>query len=149
MIMDKQQLFVKMALNAWEANVKRAIALFNNFTDEELFQEVAPGKNRVIYLLGHLIAVHDMMLPLLGLGERQYLKLDEAFISNPDKLIKELSSPGELRTYWININDILLSRFNSLSPDEWFQKHVMISDEDFVKEPHRNRLSVLISRTNH
>jgi hypothetical protein len=149
MIMDKLQLSVRIALNAWEANVKRANAVFGKFTDEELMLEVAPGKNRVIYLLGHLIAVHDMLLPLLGLGERLYMQLDEAFISNPDKMIKELSSPGDLRTYWIIINDILLSRFNSLSPDEWFQKHTMISEEDFAKEPHRNRLSVLISRTTH
>jgi hypothetical protein len=149
MIMDKLQLSVRIALNAWEANVKRANAVFGKFTNEELMLEVAPGKNRVIYILGHLIAVHDMLLPLLGLGERLYLQLDEAFISNPDKMIKELSSPGDLRTYWININDILLNRFNSLSPDEWFQKHTMISEEDFAKEPHRNRLSVLISRTAH
>jgi len=86
--MDQQNLFVKMGLQAWEINTKRATALFSGFTDEGLFQEIAPGKNRVIYLLGHLTAVHDRMLPLLGLGERLYPQLDEAFISNPDEEIK-------------------------------------------------------------
>jgi hypothetical protein len=32
------------------------------------YQEVAPGKNRLIYLWGHLTAVHDAMLPLLVWG---------------------------------------------------------------------------------
>jgi hypothetical protein len=146
---DQQQLFVKMALNAWELNLKRATATFEGFTVEQLFEEVSPGKNRVIYLFGHLIAVHDMMLPLLGFGERKYPHLDEAFISNPDKVIKDLPSAEDLKTYWNNINEILAGHFNNLSAAEWFQKHTMITDEDFIKEPHRNRLSVLITRTNH
>lgn len=90
-----------------------------------------------------------MMLPLLGLGDRQYLQLDEAFITNPDKAITSPSSATGLRTYWANINSILSSKLNSLSVDEWFNKHTMISEEDFVKESYRNRLSVLLTRTNH
>jgi len=146
---DQQQLFVKMAMNAWDLNLKRATATFEGFTGEQFFYEVAPGKNRIIYLLGHLVAVHDMMLPLLGFGERRYTQLDEAFISNPDKVIKDLPSAEDLKTYWNNINEILADHFNNLSASEWFQKHTMITAEDFVKEPHRNRLSVLMTRTNH
>lgn len=36
-----------------------------------------------------------------------------------------------------------------LSPADWFAKHTAVSDEDFAKEPHRNRLNVLLSRTIH
>jgi len=88
-------------------------------------------------------------LPLLGFGARRYTQLDEAFISNPDKVIKDLPSAEDLKTYWNNINEILADHFNNLSASEWFQKHTMITDEDFVKEPYRNKLSVLITRTNH
>jgi uncharacterized damage-inducible protein DinB len=147
--MNKQDLFVKMALHAWEVNLKRVNATFNSLSDEQLFEEIAPGKNRVIYLLGHLTAVHDRMLPLLGFGNREYLQLDDAFISNPDKAIKDLPPPKELRTWWTNTNELLARHFSSLSSEDWFQKHTMMSDEDFVKEPHRNRLSVLLTRTNH
>ncbi len=147
--MNRDDLFIKMILHAWDLNVKRATKTFNGFSDEELFTEVAPGKNRVIYLLGHLVAVHDMMLPLLGLGERNYPQLDEAFIKNPDKEIADLPTVQELRIYWNDINMILEGYFKNLTPDEWLLRHTAVSEEDFAKEPHRNGLSIIINRTNH
>jgi hypothetical protein len=36
-----------------------------------------------------------------------------------------------------------------LQADEWFQKHTAVSDEDFVKEPHRNRLTAVMGRSGH
>jgi hypothetical protein len=50
--------------------LERANKALSSLTDEELLKEVAPGKNRVIYLLGHLTGAHDAMFPILGLGER-------------------------------------------------------------------------------
>ena len=32
-------------------------------------------------------AVHDRMLPLLGIGERLHPELDEAYLTNPDQTI--------------------------------------------------------------
>lgn len=29
------------------------------------------------------------------------------------------------------------------------QKHSAVSEEDFAKEPHRNKLNLLLNRTNH
>jgi len=147
--MDQQNLFVKMGLQAWEINTKRATALFSGFTDEGLFQEIAPGKNRVIYLLGHLTAIHDRILPLLGLGERLYPQLDEAFLSNPDRTVADLPPAKELREYWTKNLEVLGGHFSSLSAEEWFQRHTQMTDEDYIKEPHRNKLSVLMNRTNH
>jgi len=37
----------------------------------------------------------------------------------------------------------------ALPPEEWLKKHNAVSDEDFAKEPLRNRLSVLETRTTH
>jgi len=146
---NRDDLFIKMILHAWDLNVKRTTKAFNGFSDEELFIEIAPGKNRVIYLLGHLVAVHDMMLPLLGLGERNYPQLDEAFINSPDKEIADLPTVQELRIYWNDINMILEGYFKNLTSDGWLARHTAVSEEDFAKEPHRNRLSIVISRTNH
>jgi len=146
---NKEDLFVKMVLHAWDLNNKRVTKTFDSLNDEQLLDEIAPAKNRVIYLLGHLAAVHDMMLPLLGLGERQYTQLDEAFVDNPDREIADLPSPEQLRTHWLNINEVLAKQFASLTAADWFTRHSMVSEEDFAKEPHRNKLSVVISRTNH
>jgi hypothetical protein len=145
----QQDLLIKTVLHSWEINLQRASKAFDIFTDAELFLEIAPGKNRVVYLLGHLTAVHDRMLPLLGLGDRLYTQLDEPFISNPDNPATTFPPVQELRSYWTRINQLLTERFRDLGPGEWLERHTAISPEDFAKEPHRNRLSVLLSRTGH
>src|SRR5437764_491576 len=63
--MSDQQGFVKQALDSWKGQVSGMDATLQKLSDEQLMQEVAPNRNRGIYLLGHLAAVHDMMLPLL------------------------------------------------------------------------------------
>lgn len=145
----KEELMVKMVLDAWYSTIKDADNFFDNLTDDQLQNEVAPGKNRGIYLLGHLAAVHDRMLPLLNLGERNYPQLDEPFISNPDKSRAQTLSTTELRKYWKNTNSRLADKFKTLSANAWFEEHNSVSAEDFEKEPHRNKLNVIISRTNH
>ena len=47
------------------------------------------------------------------------------------------------------VNGKLLSQFASLSTDQWLQRHHAISEEDYAKDLGRNRLAVLLSRTNH
>jgi hypothetical protein len=47
---------IDSALRNWRSNVDRAGKLFGNLPQEQLLQEVAPGKNRLIYLWGHLTA---------------------------------------------------------------------------------------------
>lgn len=143
------QIMVKMVLDAWYSKIKEADDIFNNLTDEQLQNEVAPGRNRGIYLLGHLTATHDGILPLLNFGDRLYPQLDEIFIDNPDKSKPLTTSANELRAYWKNINSTLANHFDKLQPDEWFQKHNAVSQEDFSKQPHRNKLNTIITRTNH
>jgi hypothetical protein len=82
--MTSQQLSVKVAINSWRLVVERADKIFSNLTEDQLLREVAPGRNRLIYLWGHLTAIHDAMFPILGLGERLHAELDAIFISAPD-----------------------------------------------------------------
>jgi hypothetical protein len=147
--MTPEQLSVKVALKPWEQVVDRADKIFSNLTEEQLLKEVAPGKNRLIYIWGHLTAIHDAMFPILGFGPRLHPELDAIFVSNPDKATTQLPSARELKTYWDEVNGKLLSQFASLSADEWLQRHHAVSEEDFAKDPTRNRLAVLLGRTNH
>ena len=147
--MNSEQLSVNVAINSWKLTVGRADKAFSSLTEDQLLKEVAPGKNRLIYIWGHLTAVHDRMFTILGLGERLHPELDETFVSNPDKTVAQLPSAAELKKYWDEVNDKLLTQFTKLSADEWLQKHTAMSDEDYAKDPMRNRLSVLLSRTNH
>jgi hypothetical protein len=93
--------------------------------------------------------VHDDMLPLLNFGEKLYPSLSEPFIKSPDKAVSELPSAEELRVCWNKVNDVLAEKFTTLKPDEWFQKHNAVSTEDFIKERHRNKLNIIITRTTH
>ena len=147
--MTSHKLSVEVAINSWRLVLERTNKAFSNLTDDQLLKEVAPGKNRLIYLWGHLTAINDAMFPILGLGERLHPELDAIFVSTPDKTGAQLPAVGELRKYWDEVSAKLLSRFASLSADEWLQRHYAISEEDYAIDPTRNRLAVLLSRTNH
>jgi len=68
--MTSQQSSVNVAINSWKLVVERAGKIFSNLTEDQLLKEAAPGKNRLIYIWGHLTAIHDAMFPILDLGLR-------------------------------------------------------------------------------
>lgn len=147
--MEQKEIFVQMALNAWNTQMGRADKFFNAVSDEDLDKQVAPGKNSIKYLLGHLIAVNDGMITLYGLGNRSYAHLDEAFIKNPDRSNLEMPNAVELRDQWKKSNQELSDHFMRMPVDDWFSRHTAMTDDDFSKEPSRNKLSVLLNRTGH
>ena len=57
--MSTENLLIDAALRGWKSNVERVDKLFGTLSPEQLDQQVAPGKNRLIYLWGHLAAVND------------------------------------------------------------------------------------------
>ena len=147
--MDQAQLFVQMALNAWEMQISRADKFFDAQTDEALLKPIAPGKNRVIYLLGHLIAVNDAMISLFAKGERAYAHMDEAFLKNPDNAGFAFPETILLRNDWKKSNAQLMEIFSQMTPEDWFSRHNAMTDEDFAQNPARNKMSVLLNRTGH
>jgi uncharacterized damage-inducible protein DinB len=122
---------------------------FDALSDEVMLPPIAPGKNRPVYLLGHLIVVHDAMIPQLRLGEGLYGHLRPAFVDNPDGAVAEIPAVSELRENWRELNLRLSSALAQLSAAQWLERHATVSEEDFSKEPHRNRLAILLSRLNH
>jgi uncharacterized damage-inducible protein DinB len=89
------------------------------------------------------------MFPLLGLGDRLHPELDDTYITNPDKLLGDPLSATELRRAWAEVNNKLTAAFERFTLEDWLQKHTAVSDEDFAKDPARNRLAIVINRTNH
>src|SRR6202022_2212768 len=121
--MTSHKLSVQVAINSWRLAVERANKIFASLTEDELLKEVAPGRNRLIYLWGHLTAIHDAMSPILGLGERLHPELDAIFVSSPDKTGAQLPPVGELRKFGAKEKGKLLSQFASLPADEWWHGH--------------------------
>ena len=148
-VSTEKELFVKMIIDAWELQNTKVDKLFETLSDEQLIAETAPNKNSGIYLIGHLTAVNNGLISILGFGEKLYPQLEEIFLKNSDKSDLEKPPITELKQYWNEINDKLRENFANLAADEWFEKHKAVSVEDFAKEPHRNKLNVLINRTNH
>jgi hypothetical protein len=146
---SRDDLFIKMVLDNWNNYVRRADDLFDELSDEQLYAQIAAGRNRGVYLLGHLTAVHDRMLPLLGFEEQRFPELEKTFLTNPDNVNAEFPALPELRKRWKEVNKVLSDHFQKLKPGEWFQRHNAVSEVDFEKEPQRNKLNVIINRAGH
>jgi len=146
--METNQAFVASATRSWQQVVTRIGKHCSTLSEDQLLTEVSPGKNRIIYLWGHLTAIHDAMIPLLGFGERLHPQLESVFVSHPDRSLS-LPNSGEIKKFWEEIHAELSSRFLTLTPNEWLQRHSNVSPEDFKLDPTRNRLAILLGRTNH
>src|ERR1700677_5202092 len=142
--MGNEGSYVALGLKAWKAQIDRADKLFGGLSSEEVLREIAPGRNRLLYLWGHLTAIHDAMLPLLGLGKRLYPEFDVAFVINPDKSQTVTPSHEEIRRAWITVNEELAKGFKGMPPSAWLLRHSAVSEEEFDKDPSRNRFSVLL-----
>lgn len=147
--MTNEELLCISVLNSWKLVIGRIDKSIAALTDEQLQKRVAPGKNRLIYLLGHLAAVHDRLLPMLGVGERLHPELDEPFVTSPDGAPANAFPAAGLRSAWAEVNSKLTAAFEQFKPHDWLHKHAAVSDEDFARDPTRNRLAVILSRTNH
>src|SRR4051812_3635510 len=102
--MTAEQIIAATALNSWKILIGRADKFFSALTDEQLQAEIAPGKNRLVYLWGHLIAVHDRMLPLLGLGPQRHPELEKPFLSDADNRAGSSPSAADLKLWWNEVN---------------------------------------------
>lgn len=143
------ELFVKMTLSAWDTQNARLNKLVSTLTDEQMAAETSPGRNTGTYLFGHLIAVSDALFPIMGWGERLYPELETIFLKNPDKCGLEQPSVDTLKTYFAAVNARIDKYIDAMTVNDWFGKHTAVSADDFAKEPHRNKLNIIINRTNH
>ena len=147
--MTAEETLVRTAVATWTINVDRANKLFAGASEATLQQEIAPGKNRLIYLWGHLVAVHDAMLPLLGIGPRRYADLDAAFLDGADRAVEVTITRDELKARWDATNGALRAAFERFTAADWTSRHTAVSETDFAANPLRNRLAVLLNRAAH
>jgi hypothetical protein len=141
--------FAAVAVKSWKIAIDQLNELTGTLSDDDLQQRVAPGKNRVYYLIGHLAAVHDRLFTLLGIGERQHPELDEQFLFKPDGALPDTIRGGDLRKTMVDVSARLTVAFEGFSAEDWLTKHTAVSDADFAIDPLRNRLAVVLSRTMH
>lgn len=143
------ELFVNTVIASWKQIVGRLDKGLTPLDDQQLQKQVAPDRNRLFYLLGHLTAVHDRMVPLLGIGERLHPELDDVYLTHPDRTLPDPLSAADLKKAWSEVNAAVTSAVEKFSTEDWLKRHTAVSEEDFSKDPSRNRLAVFLSRTNH
>src|SRR2546426_7713520 len=130
---------VAIGLKAWKTQIDRADRLFGTLSSEEVLGEIAPGRNRLLYLWGHLTAIHDAMLPLLGQRERLHPEFDVAFVSNPDKSQAAIPSHEQVRQAWKTVNGELSKGFEKMSWYDGAKRHSAGSDEHSARDASRRR----------
>jgi hypothetical protein len=144
-----EEIYAATAVKLWNQVLGRVNDAVASLTEEQLERRVAPNRNRVIYVVGHLIAVNDHLFPMLGLGDRLYPELDEVYLKNPDGKLPDPLSAEDLKKAWTDVHGKLTEGIETMSPAQWLERHSLVSEEDFAKDPLRNRLAVFISRTTH
>src|SRR5258706_7238280 len=82
--LNDRELAVRSQLEVWDGQTSRLSTLLHELSDERLLQEVSPGRNSGLYIVGHLVAVNDGMVPLLGFGEKRFPALEETFLKHPE-----------------------------------------------------------------
>lgn len=147
--MDQQELVIKMIIAEWQKQNARLDQLLDTLSEEQLTRATAPGRNTGIYLLGHLTAVNDGIIPLLGFGEKLHPELEPLFLTNPENPAIERPSITTLKKYWKEVNAVLDENISKMKTEDWFTPHSAVTAESFQKEPHRNKLNILINRSNH
>lgn len=105
------ELLIQTAILSWEQVIQRVGTLCLSCSEQQLLVEVAPGKNRILYLWGHLTAVSDAMFSVLRLGKRLHPELDAFFIARPDRSVPLLTS-AEIAKCWEDVHAELLSRLD-------------------------------------
>jgi hypothetical protein len=119
-MMPMDELFVTTVVASWKQIINRLDERLASLDDEQLQKQVAPNKTRLFYLLGRLTAVHDPMLPLLGIGERLHPELDEAYLTNPDQTTSDPLAAADL----LNRND---GRRPENKPRTWQSKDILFN----------------------
>jgi uncharacterized damage-inducible protein DinB len=138
-----------ICLLQWDTYNRRMQKVLDTISDEDFHKPIIPDGNSPSWLLGHLADTDDALLELFGIRKRMFPDLAKIYhhergTNQSGHLTKE-----ELSTQWKAIVEELNRAIKSYSEKNWLSRHTVVSEEDFMKEPHRNKLNVMLSRVTH
>src|SRR5260370_7724712 len=126
-VMDIGKLLSQTVLNSWKSVNRGVRELIAQLSEEQIQGEIAPGRNRALYIVGHLTAVSDRMLPLLGISERRFPNLDSVYLEHPDRTEEDPLAPTELKAAWQDLATRLTDALQAFTPHEALQKQTPLS----------------------
>ena len=133
----------------WDTYNNRMEKIFKTINKEAYNTAIVPQGNSPSWLMGHLVDTDDKLLELFGIRERMFPELSTIYHHDKSTNQKGHLSKEEVLEKWNVILTELNRAFKSWNENDWLSRHTAVSEEDFKKEPHRNRLNVMLSRVTH
>lgn len=140
---------IEICLLQWTAYNSRMQKVFDALTDENYNKPITLGGNSPSWLMGHLADTDDRLLEMFGIRQRMFPDLEKIY--HHERGVNQAGhlSKAELNARWKTILAELDNAFKNMTESDWFARHAAVTEEDFKKEPHRNKLNVMLSRVSH
>ena len=138
-----------ICLLQWNAYNKRIQKKLDSISEEKFNTPIVAGGNSPSWLMGHLADTDDALLELFGIRKRLFPELAKIYHHEKGTNQTGHLTKDELKVKWSSILAELDSAFKTWSESDWHSRHMAVSEEDFKKEPHRNKLNVMLSRVTH
>lgn len=138
-----------ICLLQWDTYNRRMQKVLDTISDEDFHKPIVNGGNSPSWLLGHLADTDDALLELFGIRKRMFPDLARIYHHERDTNQSGHLTKNELSAQWKAIVEELNRAIKSYSEKDWLSRHTLVSEEDFKKEPHRNKLNVILSRVTH
>ncbi|MBL7871941.1 MAG: DinB family protein [Cyclobacteriaceae bacterium] len=140
---------LEICLLQWDTYNKRMQKVIDSISDENFNHAIIATGNSPSWLLGHLADTDDKLLELFGISERMFPELSTIY--HHERVTNQHGhlSKAELNKKWNLIVAKLDTVFKNMTEADWLARHMSVTEEEFKKEPHRNKLNVLLSRVTH
>lgn len=138
-----------ICLIQWNTYNTRMQKVLDTIAPETFNKPIVPGGNTPSWLLGHLVDTDDKLLELFGISDRLFPELTTIYHHERGANQSGHLSKDELTKKWQAVIAKLDAAFKTWSESDWHGKHTAVTEEDFKKEPHRNKLNVMLSRVTH
>ena len=145
----KNEVFGKIVLNQWNSYTKKGLQLLETLSELQFNTEIEKGANTPSWIFGHLAETHDALFPLLEIRPLLYPEMKEMYVHNHATPSQDPFTKERLTEVWKEIHTRLDNSIRGFSAEQWFERHTAVSQEEFVKEPHRNKINIILSRTTH
>ncbi len=139
----------EICLIQWDTYNKRMQKVIDTISEQNFNAPIVTNGNSPSWLLGHLVDTDDKLLELFGISNRLFPELEKIYHHERGSNQTGHLSKGELATKWAAISAALNKAFKSWSESDWLSRHTAVTEEDFKKEPQRNKLNVMLSRVSH
>ncbi len=140
---------VEICLLQWDTFNRRTQKILESISDEKFNIPVVAGGNSPSWLMGHLADTDDALLELFGIRKRMFPELAKIYHHEKGTNQTGHLSKEELIAKWKEISAELDKAFKAMNESDWHGRHMAVTEEDFKKEPHRNKLNVMLSRVTH